>query len=67
MEKEIVSIREDIATLKADIRYIKQSVDELKLKPCRKTDMITANRRLIYGAFVVLGGLISFLTGVKLT
>ena len=66
MESEIISIKEDIATLKADIRYIKQYITEIKSAPCSKIDTIHMHRRLFYAVFAAISGIISYLTGLKL-
>jgi len=56
---------EDIATLKADVKYIKEIVLRLDKPNPVNSEKINTNRKIIYFLFAVVGGIISYLTGIK--
>ena len=66
ISENVSETKERVARLEAGVEYIKQSVDELKDQPCKKQDEIATNRRMITVAFIMLAGLVSYLTGIKL-
>lgn len=65
IEREIIIIKEDIASLKKDVEYIRLNIDKFSSTPCRKNDLISMNRKLIGILFTLILGVISYLTGMK--
>ena len=54
-----------LAGLEAKLEYIRKSIDEIKARPCRMSESINTNRKMIAGLFMALAGVVSYLTGIK--
>lgn len=66
MSEEVTKIREDIATLKTDVKYIKKVIDKISIHDCKNIEKIDTNRKMLYFLGMSLIGVISYLTGIKL-
>ena len=59
-------VKERLVKVETNVSYIKAAVDEIKKTPCKKGDYIQTNRKMIGILYLMMAGIVTYLTGIKL-